>query len=93
MQAVVEQLQAAISEALSDLKAGAGPLAEVRQVHKHGNAGRELDQLTPLSESQMMHKLVAGSQLEIIEAAGHVSNFEQPEAFNHALLKFFGSGH
>jgi 3-oxoadipate enol-lactonase len=52
----------------------------------------ELDQLTPLSESQMMHKLIAGSRLEIIEAAGHVSNLEQPEAFNRALTTFFGFG-
>jgi chemotaxis protein MotB len=32
MQATIEQLQTAIGEALSDVKAGAGPLAEVRQV-------------------------------------------------------------
>jgi chemotaxis protein MotB len=32
MQAIIEQLQTAVREALSDVKPGAGPLAEVRQV-------------------------------------------------------------
>jgi pimeloyl-ACP methyl ester carboxylesterase len=35
-----------------------------------------------------MHREIGGSQLEIIAGAGHVSNIEQPEAFNRALLNF-----
>lgn len=46
------------------------------------------DQLTPVAESEKMHELIAGSRLEIIEGAGHVSNIEQPEAFNRVLADF-----
>jgi pimeloyl-ACP methyl ester carboxylesterase len=35
-----------------------------------------------------MHRAIAGSRLEIIEGAGHVSNIEQPEKFNRALGSF-----
>lgn len=49
--------------------------------------GRE-DAVTPLQDSEKMHHEIDGSRLEIIENAGHVSNLEQPEQFNHALLSF-----
>jgi 3-oxoadipate enol-lactonase len=49
--------------------------------------GRE-DMITPLAESELMHKEIGGSRLVIIEDAGHVSNLEQPEQFNQALTKF-----
>ncbi len=49
--------------------------------------GRE-DQITPLPDAELMKKEIGGSRLEIIEDAGHVSNIEQPEAFNRALTKF-----
>lgn len=48
----------------------------------------ELDQLTPVAESEKLHHLIAGSQLQIIESAAHVSNLEQPAAFNRALAEF-----
>jgi 3-oxoadipate enol-lactonase len=48
----------------------------------------ENDQLTPLAESEKMHRLIDGSRLEIIEGAGHVSNLEQAEAFNRVLADF-----
>lgn len=50
-------------------------------------AGRE-DMITPLSESELMHREIGGSRLEVIEDAGHISNMEQPESFNRALTKF-----
>ncbi|MDP2162124.1 MAG: alpha/beta hydrolase [Flavobacterium sp.] len=49
--------------------------------------GRE-DQVTPLSQSELMHQNIENSILKIIENAGHLSNLEQPEAFNAALLEF-----
>lgn len=49
--------------------------------------GRE-DIVTPLSESEFMHKNIKGSILKVIDKAGHVSNLEQPEAFNTHLSEF-----
>lgn len=49
--------------------------------------GRE-DAITPVKDSELMHRAIEGSQLEIIDNAGHVSNLEQPERFNQALLNF-----
>jgi pimeloyl-ACP methyl ester carboxylesterase len=49
--------------------------------------GRE-DSLTPVADAEMMHREIGGSRLKVIEGAAHVSNLEQPEEFNQALLKF-----
>jgi 3-oxoadipate enol-lactonase len=49
--------------------------------------GRE-DTVTPLDQSKAMHEAIEGSILHIIEKAGHVSNLEQPEAFNSILEEF-----
>jgi 3-oxoadipate enol-lactonase len=49
--------------------------------------GRE-DAITPLSDSERMHREIGGSRLAVIEDAGHVSNLEQPESFNRVLTKF-----
>jgi 3-oxoadipate enol-lactonase len=46
------------------------------------------DQLTPVSESEMMHRGITGSRLQVIEDAGHISNLEQPERFNRSLSEF-----
>lgn len=51
----------------------------------------EDDTLTPPA---MAHTLVDGirnSQFAVIESAGHLSNLEQPEAFNEAVLSFLQS--
>jgi len=34
--------------------------------------------ITPLPESELMHREIGGSRLAVIEDAGHVSNLEQP---------------
>jgi 3-oxoadipate enol-lactonase len=52
--------------------------------------GRE-DEVTPLHESQFMHKNIDDSNLYVIDKAGHVSNLEQPEEFNNQLLIFLSS--
>jgi pimeloyl-ACP methyl ester carboxylesterase len=46
------------------------------------------DVLTPVKEAEAMHGAIAGSRLEVIASAGHVSNVEQPDAFNRVLADF-----
>jgi 3-oxoadipate enol-lactonase len=46
------------------------------------------DVLTPPKESHAMHAAIAGSRLEVIPGAGHVSNVERPAAFNQVLSEF-----
>ena len=52
--------------------------------------GRE-DAITPVADSEKMHSLIEGSRLVVIENAGHVSNLEQTEQFNDALLGFLST--
>jgi Predicted hydrolases or acyltransferases (alpha/beta hydrolase superfamily) len=49
--------------------------------------GRE-DPITPLQDSENMHKKIAGSRLVVIENASHVSNIEQSAIFNAELSSF-----
>ena len=49
--------------------------------------GRD-DPATPVEAARAIHRQIVGSQLVIVESASHLSNLEQPEAFNHALLAF-----
>lgn len=49
--------------------------------------GRE-DAVTPLAQSASMHQAIAGSILQIIDDAGHVSNLDQPFEFNKHLYDF-----
>jgi 3-oxoadipate enol-lactonase len=49
--------------------------------------GRE-DAITPVADSEKMHSKIATSHFVVVENAGHVSNLEQTEQFNFALLKF-----
>jgi 3-oxoadipate enol-lactonase len=46
------------------------------------------DALTPPPLSEQMHADIPGSQLAVIAGAGHMSNMEQPAAFNDALGDF-----
>ena len=48
----------------------------------------EDDPGTPVSASEAMHKRIANSKLVILPSARHLSNVEQTEAFNSALLNF-----
>jgi 3-oxoadipate enol-lactonase len=50
--------------------------------------GRE-DSVTPLAQSEYMHEHIKGSVLKVIDHAGHVSNLEQPVAFNKHLGEFY----
>ncbi|ABB23173.1 alpha/beta fold hydrolase [Pelodictyon luteolum] len=46
----------------------------------------EHDTLTPPETARAMALAIPGATLEIIAEAGHISNLEQPEAFNKALF-------
>jgi len=52
--------------------------------------GRQ-DEVTPLAQSEFMHKHIENSILKIIDNAGHISNLEQPDEFNRQLLDFLNS--
>jgi len=46
------------------------------------------DALIPMSESEAMAAAIPGARLVVIPGAGHLSNLEQPEAFNTAIREF-----
>jgi 3-oxoadipate enol-lactonase len=49
--------------------------------------GRE-DSIRPVADAEFMHRGIRNSRLEIIEDAAHMTNMEQPEVLNKALLMF-----
>jgi 3-oxoadipate enol-lactonase len=49
------------------------------------------DVATPVAESHYMAERIAGSTLVTIPGAGHLSNFEQPAAFNQSLQNFLST--
>lgn len=53
----------------------------------------EEDKVTPYSDAQHLHKHIAGSVLQVIPKAGHLSNMENPERFNKAVSEFLASLH
>jgi pimeloyl-ACP methyl ester carboxylesterase len=46
------------------------------------------DQSIPLENGEKMHRILKGSQFEVIEKGGHMPNFDNPELFNRLVLKF-----
>jgi 3-oxoadipate enol-lactonase len=48
----------------------------------------EEDQGTPVAASRAIQAQIAGSQLEIIKSASHLSNLEQPEEFTRIVTTF-----
>jgi 3-oxoadipate enol-lactonase len=48
----------------------------------------EQDPGTPVPASQAIHEKIKGSKLVILKSAAHLSNIEQPEAFNEAVISF-----
>jgi 3-oxoadipate enol-lactonase len=51
----------------------------------------EDDPGTPVAAHRVIQERIAGCRLEIIPQAAHLSNMEQPEAFNRALTSFLGT--
>lgn len=52
--------------------------------------GRQ-DKSIPVKLAEDMHRILKGSQLEILDPAGHCPNDEQPEKFNQAAIHFLSS--
>lgn len=48
----------------------------------------EDDPGTPVAASRTIHERIKGSELVILKSASHLSNIEQPEAFNRAVSAF-----
>ena len=48
----------------------------------------EEDPGTPVAASEAIHKQIKGSELVILKSAAHLSNIEQQDAFNTAMLGF-----
>lgn len=46
------------------------------------------DPITPVQDSEKMHREIEGSRLVVIENASHVSNLERTEQFNEELIRF-----
>ena len=61
-------------------------LEEIR-VPTHVLVGDE-DRLTPPDVSRRMCERIPGASLTVLPGAGHISNLEQPAAFNAAVLSF-----
>jgi 3-oxoadipate enol-lactonase len=53
-------------------------------------AGKE-DTVTPLSDAEFMRSNIAGSQLEIIDHAGHYAVFEHPQISGRVIRQFLES--
>lgn len=51
----------------------------------------EQDAGTPVAMSEAIHAAIPGSELVIIPQASHLSNLEQPEKFNDALIRFLSA--
>jgi pimeloyl-ACP methyl ester carboxylesterase len=45
------------------------------------------DMLTPVADSEAMHRAIAGSELVVLPRAGHLSNLENAAAFNDVLYR------
>jgi 3-oxoadipate enol-lactonase len=48
----------------------------------------EHDPGTPVSASEAIHERISGSKLVVLPSAAHLSNIEQADAFNSALMEF-----
>ncbi len=46
------------------------------------------DPACTVEQSTVLHRMIDGSQMVVLEDAAHLSNIEQPEAFNRALRAF-----
>ncbi len=51
----------------------------------------EEDTVTPVAEARALHDNIAGSRLEVLQQAGHLSSLERPAAFNTVVTEFLAS--
>jgi 3-oxoadipate enol-lactonase len=83
-----------IADALAGLAARADSAPTLREIRVPTLVvcGAE-DAITPLAESEALVRGIAGSRLEVVPQAGHLSSLENPEGFNGALRKFLTELH
>jgi pimeloyl-ACP methyl ester carboxylesterase len=83
-----------IADALAGLAARADSTPTLREIRVPTLVvcGDE-DVLTPLAESEGLVRGIAGSRLEVVPAAGHLSSVENPEEFNRVLGRFLAELH
>jgi 3-oxoadipate enol-lactonase len=88
-QMVLSASSQGIADALAGLAARADSTSTLREIRVPTLVlcGSE-DAITPPSESERLKAGIAGSALELIPRAGHLSNLEDPAAFNAALGRF-----
>ena len=81
-----------ITDALAGLAARADSTPTLREIRCPALVvvGEE-DELTPVGSAETIHQGIAGSRLAIVPRAGHLSNMENPEAFNAAVSSFLTS--
>lgn len=48
----------------------------------------EMDTVIPIASAKSLHEKISSSEFFIIPKAGHLSNLENPEAFNERLIQF-----
>jgi 3-oxoadipate enol-lactonase len=51
----------------------------------------EEDPRTPVAAARTLYEALPSSELVVLKSASHLSNMEQPDAFNSALLRFLDS--
>lgn len=51
----------------------------------------ELDESTPLSLGEALHRAIRGSELAVLPGAAHLSAVERPDEFNRLLTRFLGA--
>ncbi|RSM99472.1 alpha/beta hydrolase [Nonomuraea sp. WAC 01424] len=49
------------------------------------------DEFTPIGDARLMHEIIPGSELVVIEDTAHLPNLERPAEFNEVLSKFLDS--
>jgi 3-oxoadipate enol-lactonase len=81
-----------IADALAGLAARADSTTTLKEIRvpTFVICGDE-DVLTPLQEAESLQRGIAGSRLAVIPRAGHLSNLENPEAFNEAMSEFLST--
>ena len=81
-----------IIDALAGLAARADSTPSLREIRVPTLVlcGEE-DEITPVADSEVLHRGIAGSRIAVIPKAGHLSNLEKPAAYNEALAGFLGS--
>lgn len=88
-QAILKTSRRGMADALAGLAARADSTPSLREISVPTLilCGEE-DLLTPVSDSQAMQKAIAGATLAVIPKVGHLSNLEDPLAYNDALRSF-----